>query len=336
MNRTMRSAAFQVLAAAVAIGSLLGSEPPLLAPLAGRPPAPPENDVTREKVELGKELFFEGRLSSTNNRSCGTCHRPELRFTDGFSRGWGPNGELRRRVPTLFNVGWHSRLLHDGRARSLEEQAAFPLQNQDEMALDPAEAAGRIRRDPHYQKRFAEVFPGKDITWNLIAQSLAAYQRTLVSYDSDLDRYLLGDESALSDAAKRGLAFFTGEGGCINCHHGPLLSDQQLHYTGVKELLGDSPQGTPYKTPSLRDVAFRNSYFHNGEMRQLDEVIDFYEGKGRVLDLKNEAPVLKLTPPQRAGLIAFLQSLTGRVYAVDVGAAEGVVKPDSYLQNPDN
>jgi cytochrome c peroxidase len=299
--------------------TILFASDPRLAPLSGKPPFPPENPPTAAKVELGEKLFFENRLSGPGNRSCGTCHRPELMFSDGLSRAWGlKEYELRRKTPNLHNIGWHRRMFLDSRVETLEEQAAHPLRNELEMDLDPGEAIERLRRDPEYQRLFDAAFPGRPLSWDLAAHALATYQRTLVSYDSDLDRYLSGDESALSAAARRGLALFTGDAGCIRCHHGPLLSDQQMHYIGVKEDIGDVPQGSPYKTPSLRDVALRASFMHNGEFRSLDAVLNFYQGQGMVNDGKNEVQKLPLTPEQKTDLLAFLRALNGRIHSVEL------------------
>ena len=296
--------------------SLMAQAP--LAVLDGKPPFPAQNPPTQAKVELGKKLFFDNRLSGPGTRSCGTCHKPELMFSDGLSRAWGlRESELRRRTPMLFNVGWQVRLFHDARVGSLEEQAAFPLRAEQEMDLDPAVAVERVGEDPEYRKLIQNAFPGRELSWDLIAEALASFQRTLVSYDSDVDRYLSGNTSALSESAKRGMELFTGRGGCVKCHNGSLLSDQKLHYIGVHEMMGDSPQGTPYKTPSLRDVALRGSYMHNGRFRTLDAVIEFYQGAERTEGPPAEVPVLVLNPQQKSDLIAFLKSLTGRVYAVE-------------------
>ncbi|HYM10454.1 MAG TPA: cytochrome c peroxidase [Bryobacterales bacterium] len=299
-------------------GALLYAGSPLEI-LTGRPPYPPGNPPTPAKVELGRKLFFENRLSGPRNRSCGTCHRPELMYSDGLSRAWGlQETELTRKTPNLYNVGWHRRLFHDGRAGSLEEQVAFPLRAEHEMDLPTDQAVERLRDDPAYQKLFAAAFPGQPLAWDLISEAIASFERTLVSYDSDLDRYLSGDNSTLSEAARRGMALFTGKARCANCHNGPLLSDQKMHYIGVPEMMGDRPQGAPYQTPSLRDAALRGSYMHNGRFRTLDAVLDFYQGAGMDPNVKGEAAPISLTPPERSELIAFLRSLTGRTYSVDV------------------
>lgn len=308
--RAQRILLLGVLAVTVALGG-----GPRLEPLSGSPPYPADNPPTPEKVALGKELFFDDALSGNFRRSCSTCHKPELYFTDGFSRGWGLNEtELRRKTPNLLNVGWQRSMFFDGREKTLEDQVPKPLENPFEMALDPAEAAKRIASSARYRRMFEAVFPGEQITFDLVAKAIASYERTLVSYDSDLDRYLLGDESALSDAAKRGMALFDGKAGCIRCHNGPMLTDHQKHYTGVAENQGDNPPGTKYKTQSLRDVLRRYSFMHHGDVLTIEAVLDHYERGGSAPEgLEAEIEPFDLSDDERQDLIAFLGSLNGRV-----------------------
>ena len=303
---------FCLLAPAADIGA---SGEPRLEPLSGRPPYPADNPPTPEKIELGKEIFFDNALSGNLRRSCSTCHKPELYFTDGFSRGWGLNDtELRRKTPTLLNVGWQRTMFFDSRVDTLEEQVSKPLENPHELDLDPAEAAARLARDPYYKRMFEKAFPGEPITFDLVSKAVASYERTLVSYDSDLDRYLLGDEDALSAEAKRGMEIFSGKAGCIRCHNGPLLTDHQRHYTGVTENPGDNPPGTKYKTQSLRDVSRRYSYMHNGDMLKLDDVFDHYQRGGSApAGLEAEIEPVELTAEDRTALKSFLFALNGRV-----------------------
>ncbi len=310
-TRVLLLATFCALAAAAA-------DQPRLEPLHGAPPFPEDNPPTPEKIALGKELFFDDILSGNFRRSCSTCHNPELYFTDGFSRAWGLNeSELRRKTPNLLNVGWQQSMFYDGREKTLEDQASKPLENPFEMDLDPAEAADRVAAHPYYKKIFAKVFPGEPVTFDLIAKAISSYERTLVSYDSDLDRYLLGDENALSPAAKRGMKIFSGKAGCINCHNGPLLTDHQKHYTGVPENPGDNPAGTKYKTQSLRDVLRRYSYMHNGEMLKMDAVLEHYQKGGSAPEgVEAEVRPFQLTAEEKAGLVAFLGALNGRVNAL--------------------
>jgi cytochrome c peroxidase len=298
------------------VASLAAAEDrPGLEPLASNPAHPVDNPGTIEKIKLGEMLFFENLLSGGNRRSCGTCHKPELLFMDGLSRAWGLHDmELRRKTPGLLNVGWQRSLFSDGRAKTLEEQASKPLENHLEMDLEPEEAAEKIRRDPVYPQLFEKVFPGEPITFGLIAKAIAAFERTLVSYDSDFDRYLLGDETALKPEAVRGMDLFKGKAGCIRCHHGPLLTDHEFHYTGVPEISGGTPQGTKHKTQSLRDANRRSSYMHNGHYLKLRHVIEHYARGGSAPDgLETEIEPFDLSEEDKSDLMAFLRSLNGRI-----------------------
>ncbi len=294
---------------------IAAAEQPKLEPLFGAPPHPADNPPSQAKVELGEELFFEQALSGNNRRSCGTCHKAELYFTDGLSRAWGLNeSELSRKTPGLLNVGWQRSMFFDGRVKTLEEQVAKPLENHQEMALDPAEAVVRIKADPYYVRAFAEAFPGEEISFGLIAKAIAGYERTLVSYDSNLDRYLLGDEEALQPAAKRGMELFTGKAECIRCHHGPLLTDHGFHYNGVPERDGHGAPGTKYKTQSLRDAVRRYSFMHNGLLMNVRQVIDHYDRGGSAPPgFQAEIRPLGLSDEEKNDLIAFLRALNGRV-----------------------
>ena len=314
----MRRAALGVIFAISVSGADLGESAGGLEPLVGLPPHPVDNPPTAEKVALGRSLFFDNILSGERRRSCSTCHRPELYFTDGFSRAWGLNeSELRRKTPNLLNVGWQRSMFFDGRVDTLEEQVRKPLENPLEMNLDPAEGTARVAASARYRAAFERVFPGEPITFDLIAKAIASYERTLISNDSDFDRYLTGDADALSAAAKRGLDLFTGRAGCVRCHNGPLLTDHQKHYTGVPENPGDNPPGAKYKTQSLRDVMRRFSYMHHGEMLKIGDVLDHYARGGSAPEgVKAEIEPIEFDEGDRKDLIAFLTSLNGRVTAL--------------------
>ncbi len=291
---------------------------PKLEPLDGSPPHPAENPPSAAKVRLGEELFFDDILSGNRRRSCGTCHKPELHFGDGLSRAWGlDESELSRKTPGLLNVGWQRSIFFDGRVKTLEEQVSKPLESHREMALRPEEAVQRIARDPFYVRMFTQAFPSEEITFDLVAKAIACYERTLVSYDSDLDRYLRGDRNALSPEALRGMNLFQSKAGCIRCHHGPLLTDHDFHYTGVAERDGHGAAGTKYKTQSLRDSMHRASYMHNGRFMNLRQVIDHYDRGGSAPE-GHEAEVqpLNLTADEKDDLHAFLLALNGRVHRV--------------------
>ena len=314
----MRSSKIPVLnlVAAVFLATGLLGGTAKLEPLDGGPPHPPENPPTEAKVRLGEELFFDSILSGGRRRSCGTCHKRELHFMDGLSRAWGlDESELTRKTPGLLNVGWQRSIFFDGRVKTLEEQVAKPLENHREMDLAPEEAVSRIQRDPYYVRLFAEAFPGERISFSLVAKAVASFERTLVSYDSDLDRYLLGQQDALSPEAKRGMELFTSKAGCIRCHNGPLLTDHDFHYTGVAERDGHGKAGDKYKTQSLRDVLRRYSYMHNGRMMTIHQVIDHYDRGGSApAGHQAEIQPLGLSDEEKRDLVEFLRALNGRVH----------------------
>jgi cytochrome c peroxidase len=294
----------------------IASSQPKLEPLTGAPPFPLGNPPTEAKIRLGEELFFDSVLSGNRRRSCSTCHKRELHFTDGLSRAWGlDESELSRKTPGLLNVGWQRSIFFDGRVKTLEEQVSKPLENHREMDLDPDEAVDRIRSDPFYVRLFADAFPAKEITFGLVAKAIASFERTLVSYDSDFDRYMLGDEAAMSPSAKRGMELFQTEAECIKCHNGPLFTDHEFHFTGVPERDGHEKRGTKYKTQSLRDSLRRYSYMHNGRMMNIRQVIEHYDGGGSAPDgLEAEIRPLGLAEHEKDDLVAFLRSLNGRVH----------------------
>ncbi len=306
---------YRVIVVLLSLPLVSAAEQPKLEPLSGAPPHPADNPPSQAKVELGEELFFDQTLSGNNRRSCGTCHKAELYFTDGLSRAWGLNeSELSRKTPGLLNVGWQRSMFFDGRVKTLEEQVSKPLENHQEMDLDPAEAVARIKADPYYVRAFAAAFPGEEISFDLIAKAIAGYERTLVSYDSDLDRYLLGDSEALEPAAKRGMELFSGKAECIRCHHGPLLTDHGFHYNGVPERDGHGVPGTKYKTQSLRDSMRRYSFMHNGLLMNMRQVIDHYNRGGSApAGFEAEIRPLGLSDGEKNDLTAFLRALNGRV-----------------------
>lgn len=317
--------ALVTVAALLLAGTAIGAPAlaPELAPLTGAPPHPPDNPPTAAKVKLGEELFFDSVMSGNRRRSCGTCHKRELHFMDGLSRAWGlDESELTRKTPGLLNVGWQRSIFFDGRVKTLEEQVSKPLENHREMDLDPDEAVKRIRSDPFYARLFEEAFPGEPISFDLVAKAVASFERTLVSYDSDLDRYLLGDETALSASARRGLDLFRTKAACIKCHNGPLLTDHDFHFTGVSERDGHETAGTKYKTQSLRDVVRRYSFMHNGRLMNIRQVIDHYNRGGSAPEgFQAEIRPLGLSDQEQDDLIAFLRSLNGRVHRVVVADA---------------
>jgi len=196
-------------------------------------PSPADNLLTAEKAALGRQLFFDPRLSGDNSVSCATCHLPDKAFTDGLPRAKGTGGkELKRNTPTLLNAGFYTVYFWDGRAGSLEEQALVPIQSSEEMNQDLDALEKELNAIPGYVSQFQVVFGSRATRIN-IAEALAAFQRTLVSRNSPFDRYLAGDKKSLSEEAQHGWQLFRGDAGCVRCHAGPNFSDSKFYRLGT-------------------------------------------------------------------------------------------------------
>ncbi len=286
-------------------------------------PVPEDNPITAEKIELGRQLFFDKRLSRDNAIACASCHIPERAFTNENRVAVGIQGRRGvRNVPTIVNRAYGKFHFLDGRAKSLEEQALEPIQNPKEMDMTIRELEERLNSMEAYREKFADVFGGKPTAQN-IARALATFVRTLLSGNSAFDRFVYGDREALSESAKRGLQIFRGKGNCIACHVGPLFSDESFHNTGVGwaveprdygryEVTKQESDRGKFKTPSLRNVTLTAPYMHNGSFNMLEEVVEFYtKGCNNNPYLDSEIKPLKLSAVEKVDLLAFLRSLTG-------------------------
>lgn len=280
-------------------------------------PSPPDNPITQAKVVLGRRLFHDNRLSGNRDRSCATCHRPELAYSDGLQLGPGRDGrQLARNVPGLSNLAWAKRLFWDGRAASLEEQAAGPILHPDEMGGSWRQIAERLGRDPLMTDLFGKAFPAAlpetAITPQSIAQALSAYERTLVSPVTRFDRYIAGEPGALSETEKQGFSLFVGRAGCVSCHGGWRFTDDRLHDIGLAETAGGEDAPRLFKTPSLRELTHTAPYMHNGSKATLEDVIAHYDGgfEPRPELSPNIVRRLDLSAAEREALVAFLKSLS--------------------------
>lgn len=291
-------------------------------------PAPRDNPTTPEKVALGKQLFFDPRLSGDNKMSCATCHLPDKAFGDGLARAIGHADKvLARNTPTVLNVGFFERLFWDGRATSLEEQALGPIQNPDEMNQDLVELEQELNAVPGYVEQFHRIY-GTAVSRDGIARSLAAFQRTLVTNPSPFDLFLAGDKTALSAEAKQGLELFEGSADCVRCHQGPMLSDNKHYRLGVSfkddglgALTNNKEDKGRFRTPSLRNVAETGPYMHDGSKKTLFDVVEFYfrgvpksTPDGQSLDIQ---PLLGQSYSDIPAIVAFLESLTGEAPQVE-------------------
>ncbi len=331
------------------------AEPRPLAPLpAIETVVPADNPMTREKVELGKMLYFDPRLAGDSSISCSKCHAADKGFSNAaqLSEAY-PGTKHWRSVPTVLNAAYATLLFWDGRSGSLEDQAKGPVQAPIEMNQNPGHLVEKLSQIPYYAKAFKAVF-NSDVTFDNIARAIATFERTIVSRNVPFDHYLKGNKTALDAEQIKGLELFKGKANCIQCHHGPLLDDTRLHATGVPEIEPlkkdsdrvatrhffakdagyknykiDADYGRElitksaadrfkFKTPSLREIVDTAPYMHNGAFLTLEDVIDFYDRGGG--DLPNKSPLLKklhLTDAEKSALIAFLESLSGDVIKID-------------------
>ena len=285
---------------------------------------PADNPLTAAKVALGKQLFFDPRLSRDLSLSCASCHDPEFAFTDGNSVSQGIDGHKgRRSAPTLVNRLFSKEQFWDGRAADLEAQSRMPITDPNEMGSAAKEVVERIRRSDGYRRQFREVFGADVISFDRIADAIAAFERTLVSGDAAYDRFVAGDSTAIGAAAIRGEKLFKGKAQCFRCHAGFNFTDESFRNVGVAmdqkapdlgrfEVSGIAAERGAFKTPTLRDVALTAPYFHDGSVPTLKDAIDYYDRGG--IQNPNLAPEIKplhLSALEKADLVAFLESLTG-------------------------
>jgi cytochrome c peroxidase len=314
------------------IGKVVAIKAPL-----GLPPVPipADNPPTVQTIALGRKLFYDPRLSKNNTVSCASCHKPNIGFTDGLAIARGIGGLIgKRNAPTLLNAAYSPLQFWDGRAGTLETQSAFPIADPVEMNQPHDVFVGKIRRDPTYKAEFAQAFGPGAITLGLIEKSLASFERTLLSGDSPFDQYQYGgNKQALSPAAIRGLTIFedSKRGNCTVCHtindHYALFTDGKFHNTGAgvngegdftdlgrfgqTKIQADKGE---FKTPTLRNVALSAPYMHDGSLKTLNDVVDFYAGGGNSNPyLDQDIKSLHLSAQDRADLVAFLESLTGQM-----------------------
>ena len=300
-------------------------------------PIPDNNPPTAETIALGRRLYYDTHLSADNTVACANCHSPTLAFADGRPVSVGVNGKTgSRNAPTVLNAAYHPLQFWDGRAKSLEDQAGGPIQNPVEMNQSHDVMVAKIGKMTEYQAAFDKAFGPGPITVEKVEMAIASFERTMVSGNSPFDRYQYGgDKTALSAAAIRGLAIFRdkAKGNCATCHtiedKYALFTDGKFHNIGVgvdangelkdqgrydqTHLEGD--RGA-FRTPTLRNVAKTAPYMHDGSVKTLKDVVDFYVGGGTSNpQLDKEIKELKLTGQERQDLVAFLESLTGDVPA---------------------
>jgi cytochrome c peroxidase len=298
------------------------------------PSYPPGNRPSPRKQALGKQLFFDPRLSASGQISCASCHDPDLSWADGRTVAFGHDRSAgRRNAPSIMNAAYNTSHFWDGRAASLEQQASSPIVDPIEMNADAGKMVARLNAIGEYRKEFKEVFGADSITLPDIARAIADFERTLRGGRSRFDAFLKGKTDALSDSAVRGLHLFRTSARCLNCHNGPNFTDGQFHDLGLSyygrkyEDLGryritHRPEDVGrFKTPTLRNVTRTAPYMHNG-LFNLEGVLRMYNAGMATLRRKpsqmhdplfpTKDPLLQplgLNPHDLEDLLAFLKSL---------------------------
>ena len=332
------AAAF-VAGGAVGVGAALLMRPPpvLAAPAAhsaddlaalkaafrrpAKVPFPANNPYSEQKRALGEALFHDKRLSVDGSLACASCHERGKGFADGKVEGRGvPGRALKRHTPTLWNLAWSAPVFWDGRARSLEEQVAGPIESPDEMAQPLGPLIERLAADPATARAFAEAFPeAPRVDAANLAKAIATYERTFVSPSTRFDRWIDGDEQALTRNEIAGFKLFAGKAQCVKCHSGFTFTDYAFHDIGLPG--DDRGRGAvlrleaaehAFKTPGLREIGRSAPYMHDGSLATLEDVLRHYVSGivDRPTLSKDLTRGIKLSDAERADLIAFLGTLT--------------------------
>jgi cytochrome c peroxidase len=273
----------------------------------GEIPFPSENGYTPDRVELGKALFFDPRLSGANSTACSTCHNPAFSWGDALPLAVGAGSkELGRRTPTILNVAWGEAYFWDGRADSLEDQALGPIKSAGEMNMPLDKMVAKVDAIEGYKAMFDRAYPNEGLNEKTVAKAIATFERTVVSGPAPFDEWVNGREDAISGAAKRGFDLFNTKALCVQCHAGWNFTDDGFHDIGVADddigrgkVLPQIPAVRhAFKTPTLRNVARRHPYLHNGSGKSLDEVLRFYNQGGAA---KRESVDINIKPLRLTG-----------------------------------
>ena len=294
--------------------------------LPDQPPYPKDNKPNDARIELGKTLFFDPRLSGDGNMSCATCHSPLFGWSDGLSTAKGFQSKvLDRASPVVVNTAYNSIQMWDGRKKSLEDQAMGPMEATVEMNMNIPKLFAWLEGNKSYVAMFEKAYPGEGINEKTLAKAIASFERTVISNNSPFDRWVKGEKKALTKKQVEGFKVFIDpdRGNCAGCHSGGNFTDNGFHNIGLTSYGKENPDLGRYterplklmkgafKTPTLRDITLSAPYFHDGSAATLAEVIDHYEKGGVVkTNLSPSMKALKLTKKDKRNLELFLESLT--------------------------
>ena len=323
---------FLVYAGAVSAQSKGKASP---APLGLLPiPWPADNPYSADKVELGKVLYFDKRLSADNSVACASCHAPERGFTDNSPVSTGIRGQKGgRSAPTTINRAYSLAQFWDGRAATLEEQAKGPIQNPIEMGETHVNVVAKLNAIAGYRALFEKSFGSPEVTIDNAAKAIATFERTLLSGNSPYDRYKAGNKAALTAAQVRGMDVYFNTAKCDQCHEGVNLTANAYANLGIGTDKPEPDEGRfavtkdpadwgKFKTPTLRDISKTAPYMHDGSLKTLEEVVEHYD-KGGIANknLDEKIKKLNLTADQKKDLVEFLKSLDGSSLKVSAPTA---------------
>lgn len=294
-------------------------------------PVPEDNPMTDEKIELGKMLYFDKRLSKDETIACATCHDPKMAWTEHRATSKGINDQVGgANSPTVINAAYAPAQFWDGRAASLEEQALGPIENPIEMGHKLDDLVPQLNEIAGYKERFQKVF-GTDVTKEGIAKAIAAFERTVLSGNSPYDKFKAGDETALNDAQKKGMELFD-DLGCSSCHAPPIFSNYKYYNAGVgsdketpdegrKAVTGDDKDMGKFRVPMLREVENTGPYFHDGSCDTLEKAVAMMAGGG--IANENLSVLLKgigskeVSAEDQANIVEFLKALSGEFPVIE-------------------
>ncbi len=295
---------------------------------------PKDNAPNVDRVNLGRHLFFDPRLSGDGNMSCGTCHNPALGWSDGLATGLGVKSMvLGRASPTIINSAYVTIMMWDGRKKNLEEQAMGPMEANSEMNMDTAKLFKWLAEVPGYIKLFDKAYPGEGINASTLSKAIASFERTVIMKDSPFDRWVAGDSKAMNKRQVNGFKVFLdpSKGNCAACHAAPNFTDDGFHNIGLAAWGKPNPDMGRYaqkpvarmkgafKTPQLRGIALTSPYFHDGSAKTLMDVVEHYDKGGEVTtNLSPDMKTLKLTQQDKEDLVDFMKALTGTTRIIKI------------------
>ncbi|MCG8534855.1 MAG: c-type cytochrome [Pseudomonadales bacterium] len=289
-------------------------------------PYPKGNKPNEARVELGKMLFFDPRLSGDGNMSCATCHSPLFGWSDGLPTAKGFKSQvLGRATPVVTNSAFYTLQMWDGRKKSLEDQAIGPMLSSAEMNVDIGSAIRFLNDSPVYVEAFKKAYPGEGVNENTLAKAIASFERTIISNNSPFDQWVKGDKKAMTAQQINGFKLFVDpeKGNCAVCHSAPNFSDSGFHNIGLASWGHENPDMGRYaikplrlmkgafKTPTIRDITLSAPYFHDGSAMTLEDVVTHYNKGGEVqTNLSPNMKTLNLSQSEQADLVEFMKALT--------------------------